>query len=552
MKALLRIPGLFAIALSLAGCFEGSTGGSETTNGLSGLLTDPDGRPVAGARVTLVPEDYNPVPGKDETVLRITRTDGAGRYAFAGVAAGTYNVEGRDTVRNLTLLVLGVRVDAASATAADKAARADGMLEAPGSVVIPFADRRLPAGAVAYIPGTTWYAPAAAGSVLLLEGLPPGEVALVRIGFLDSASDLAFTLLEDVSVKQGAVTALTPVESWRHSRPLVIDGGLLPAGESLAGYPVLLRLDAAGFDFSQAGPSGNDLRFARRKDGTRLPYQIEHWDPAAGTAAVWIRLDSLPPGRDSSVSMHWGREDAVDQSSGQAVFDTARGFASVWHLAETGNLDAGGYRDAASFSHATAVAPNPPSRIEAVAGRGKRFADGGGSLTAPMPRGFGGNGGFTVSFWMRFQADTRRQHVLRFGGDSLIVGFHFLIRPDTTAQFGPFDRTPDATPSEWQNHFSLKERVGRWIQVATTYDPATAKLTSYVDGAVAAVNDLPLLDIQAAGGVKVGGALNGIASEASLQGGLDEVRFYDRPLGAARIRADYETQKEGSAFLELK
>lgn len=546
MKAPL-LSGLIALALVIAGCFEGSTGGSETTNGLAGVIKDVEGAPVARARVTLVPEAYNPVPGKDETVLRTTLTDGAGRYAFAGVAPGTYNVEGRDTVRRLMLLIPGVRVEEAR----DKPVTADGILEAPGSILVPFADRVLPAGAVAYIPGTTWYTGAIPGSTLTLAALPPGRVPMVKLGFIDSAADLAYTLIEGVDVRPGAATAMTPVDAWRHSRSLDFDGRLLASGETLAGYPLLLRLRAPAFDFAQARPAGEDIRFAR-PDGTTLPYQIEHWDPVAGTAAVWIRLDSLPPGKVAVASMHWGREDAVDQGSGPAVFDTALEFSSVWHLAETENVDAGGYRDAASFAHATAVAPNPPSRIEAVAGFGKRFADGGGSLTAPMPLGLGGNRGFTVSFWVRFQADARRQQILRFGGDTLLVGFHFLIRPDTTAQFGPFDRTPDAEPSAWQNHFSLRPYVGRWIQVATTYDPAAAKLTTYINGEVAAVNDLPLLDIQAAGGVKVGGTVRDIAAEASLQGGLDEVRFYDRPLGQARIRADYETQKEGSALLEMK
>ena len=51
----------------------------------------------------------------------------------------------------------------------------------------------------------------------------------------------------------------------------------------MKGYPVLVALGADNFDFAQAQPQGQDVRFAT-PDGKLLPYAIERWDAAAKKA----------------------------------------------------------------------------------------------------------------------------------------------------------------------------------------------------------------------------------------------------------------------------
>ena len=77
-------------------------------------------------------------------------------------------------------------------------------------------------------------------------------------------------------------------EDWNHAGSLYLvttpEGADLPASALEENFPLLVRLDRDFFDFSQADPRGEDVRFS--SNGNPLAYQIESWDPAEGNAAV--------------------------------------------------------------------------------------------------------------------------------------------------------------------------------------------------------------------------------------------------------------------------
>jgi hypothetical protein len=55
---------------------------------------------------------------------------------------------------------------------------------------------------------------------------------------------------------------------------------------------LLLRLNKDSLDFSQVKAGGADLRFATAS-GVPMNYEIEQWDAAAKTAAIWILTRAL-------------------------------------------------------------------------------------------------------------------------------------------------------------------------------------------------------------------------------------------------------------------
>jgi hypothetical protein len=537
------LAGAALVAMSLwTGCFEGTTGGSETTNGLSGRILDGEGRPAGIVEVTLVPEAHRAPEGGPEGLLR-TRSDAQGNYRFRKLEPGAYNLEAGDSSRGLKLLHRGIRIG----NRPDSQAVLDASLAPSGTLRIPFADRRLPQGAIAWIPGTTWQARVQVGeaSMLDLPRLPAGPVPEVRVSAPDSAGG-SYVLADSLTVEPGGITDVPALAAWGHRKTLRLNLQGLPA-DSLGGHPVLLRLHAGNFDFSEAGPGGEDLRIAG-PDGVPLNHQIQHWDAAAREAALWVRLDSPSSvSGDTSLTLHWGRGDALDPSSGPATFDSTRGFSSVWPLRGS---DSSGLQDATGRFPLSPLPGDSSVADPGPAGSGRRFS-GTGGLTASMPRGFGGNASFTVSFWTRFEAAPRRQTLVRFGLATPLRGFHLLIRPDTTAQFGPFDSTPDATPSPAQNHFPVKAFLNRWVHVASVYNASTGTVTAYIDSKVMATNSLPALDVDAAAGVRLAVPLPG-ANETGLHGSLADVRFVARAVGAAWIKAEYETAREGGALLELR
>ena len=124
---------------------------------------------------------------------------------------------------------------------------------------------------------------------------------------------------------------------WQHSGSIWIlttpDGANLPSSTSENNFPALLRLSHEGFDFSQAKPHGEDLRFSG-KDGKPLAYQIEEWDPVAGKASIWIRIPSVKGNDRQEIKMHWGKPNASSESNGAAVFNKSNSYLSVWHMSD--------------------------------------------------------------------------------------------------------------------------------------------------------------------------------------------------------------------------
>ena len=116
-------------------------------------------------------------------------------------------------------------------------------------------------------------------------------------------------------------------------------------------FPVLVRLTASTFTFSQARANGEDVRFAKA-DGTPLPFEIERFDPVNDLAEFWVKVDTVY-GNDHAhfFVMYWGNASAPALSNGQAVFDTANGFVGVWHLKEGGTATR--YNSAQSSFNAT-------------------------------------------------------------------------------------------------------------------------------------------------------------------------------------------------------
>ena len=126
-------------------------------------------------------------------------------------------------------------------------------------------------------------------------------------------------------------------EDWKHSGSmyLVTDsaGADLPASAVEKNFPLLVRLNKEYFDFRQAKPQGEDIRFSSKSKP--LDYQIERWDVKRGEADIWVRIPSIKGKDQQEIQMHWGNEKVTGESNGEQVFRTTEGFAAVWHLGDT-------------------------------------------------------------------------------------------------------------------------------------------------------------------------------------------------------------------------
>ena len=131
------------------------------------------------------------------------------------------------------------------------------------------------------------------------------------------------------------VEASASYRDWKHSGSMWLlttpDGADLPADAKVEQFPVLVRLHRDFFDFAQAKPNGDDLRFSSNS-GERLAFQIEEWDVAKGVASVWVRVPLITGNSRQEIKLHWGNANAASESDGKAVFNESNGYLSVWHM----------------------------------------------------------------------------------------------------------------------------------------------------------------------------------------------------------------------------
>ena len=145
---------LVAGTLLEVSCGIGPHAGGASDHGnerVAGVVTAKGGIPVAGATVTLLPDDYNPVTDSLRVTSRSVVTDSSGRYEFDSLKAGIYAVCAHDDRSDVAGIVKGVIVDTKSDSGPDI------VLRATGSIYFPVDSTDLAVGMIIYLPGTERY-----------------------------------------------------------------------------------------------------------------------------------------------------------------------------------------------------------------------------------------------------------------------------------------------------------------------------------------------------------------------------------------------------------
>jgi hypothetical protein len=323
-------------------------------------------------------------------------------------------------------------------------------------------------------------------------------------------------------------TASAQYPGWQHAGSLNIlttpEGANLPASASEENFPLLVRLDKEWFDFKQAQASGEDVRFASAT-GTPLAYQIDSWDTAAGTAAIWLRIPSIKGNARQEIKMFWGKPGAASESSGKAVFNESNGYVSVWHLDDP-------VRDEVGTT--TAATDNGTTPAPGMIGRARHFdktkgIDCGKDI-ATYPSG---NSPHSSELWLRTdELDGGR--ILGWG----------VSKPNSIVQMG-FGRPPHIRMDCFYSLAGIKNDsilpIGEWIHVIHTYQPGDSRLyiNGRLDGSKTASN--VSLTVASPAEMKIGGA--------TYIGEMDEVRVSKVARSADWVKLQYENQKPMQTLL---
>lgn len=532
--------------LLLAACLDRVAGGgdaTETGNALAGTLVVEGGGAAAGARVLAVPEGHHPVLGGALPESLAAYTDARGRYRFKSLPPGRYNLQAFHPATGRRLLIRGL------ALGIDTIDRGKDVVGIPGSLSLQRPDWVAPAGGSIYVPGTAYALDLGKarmiGSRYHFDSLPPGILPQVR--FLSAGEDTADILLaQEPAVASGAATEVHPFAAWSSSARLFLNttASGIPLERDLRDFPLLVRLVAPYFDPAEARADGSDLRFAK-PDGTSLPYEIEAWEPGGVTA--WVRLDTLHAGRATQhITAHWGNPFASAPAGRPPVFDTAAGFAGVWHLSEEAadTVSDGLYRDA------TPAGNHGNDRIASrgrpgVAGPGHSFANGD-HIRVPRPTDAVRLArGYTLSAWFRSWPIQGK-----VGGEMISVGDSYGLRLGMNNRlqtfFWPVKPPPDGQPP-WYSVSTLGADFidGEWHLAMGTFDGGMLRI--YLDGREMASLAVPgPVDFKPDLNVTLGRHGQGPGFE--FTGDLDEVQIHSRARGSDWHRLSFENQKPGSGF----
>lgn len=160
--------------------------------------------------------------------------------------------------------------------------------------------------------------------------------------------------------------------------------------------------------------------------------------------------------------------------------------------------------------------------------------DGGGFMQTPEALDL--RGGFTIEFWARNTGGSAQGYVIGQGVPSPNQGLHVGFRGAgifTLAFYAQDINTARAYAD-----------IGAWHHWAVTYDPSSGEKLVYRDGRLeptvqAGDNDNPFYE--GTGPLLIGRGATG----DPFQGGLDELRVWDRPRTEAEIAADFDQTLDG-------
>lgn len=385
----------------------------------------------------------------------------------------------------------------------------------------------------------------------------------------------------NVELEAGESLELPPASTelalgWVHRARLVLEAP--DSGEGLVtDFPLLVRLSGASFPKDAQG-GGRDIRFAK-PDGSHLPHEIERWDSVSGRAEIWVRMDTVrtvQAGTDTGAPalwMYWGNPTVADASAGAEVYDSAAGYAGIWHMHQDPAGAPPQMQDAsAARNHGTAQGSAPQAGGEAAVGQGITF-NGTDQYVSTVDRQSDPDV-FTLSLW--FQATVTGGKIAGFEsnavGQSTYFDRHLWLDSAGHLRFGVFSPAPSvitAADSPYVRNVLLPgenpdrpdiERIlvspgtyadGGWHQVTAMLSPEGQSL--YVDGALAAA-DSRVTDGGAYDGYWRfgGGAMGNWVGRSDgdfYRGMIDEASVVLRARSPAWIRLAYLTQVPGAARL---
>ena len=342
----------------------------------------------------------------------------------------------------------------------------------------------------------------------------------------------AVALLNDLWQCDGGAAKKTTAEhkDWTHSGQIWLlttpEGASLPANAVVENFPVLVRLHQDYFDFSQAQPNGDDLRFFS-SHGESLPYQIDDWSPERGAASIWVRIPVIKGNSRQRLTVRWGNSNAASESNGRAVFSESNGFLSVWHMGDDVHDETGLLTTTDSGTTATS----------GMIGLARHFSGGKGMSAGEDISSYpAGASPHSTEVW--FRPERPNTTLIAWGNEEAQGKVVMQYRSPPHVQMDCYFSGGNVTGDS-------RIPAGEWTQIVHTYQKGESKI--YINGTLDGTNldrDSPLR-IRTPAKLWIGGWYNNY----DFVGDLDEVRVSSIVRSADWIKLQYENQKPNQSLV---
>ena len=530
----------YLVSVAMCVCTPMLAGGGSDTE-VSGRIVTVDGKGNPGTQVSLIPQAYN--PAFDSTLAQVaTRTtDADGNYRFEKITAGDYNLFAANAAQGTRLLRSNIKVDDSPVVVPPDS------LRKTATLVLPLPDSIIALSGYVYVQGTPLCRQICAGTdAVVFDSVP--QCTLAAVQFKTGSTGSAALLFANVVIGSSGTLVISPYDSWAHSAKITINTSAsgAPVTGPLAHFPLLVRLDASNFNFSQAKTGGADIRFSKA-NGRPLAFEIAHWDVALSQAVIWVSIDTIYGNSATQyVRMFWGNPAAVGASDANAVFDTAYGFAAVWHLEE----EKSGVGTPALYKDATPAAADGDDWISSVdqsgiVGCGHSFS-GSDKISTNSGVTEMATGSVTIAVWVNLAAA---------GGVICAKGKENMVQNGGEKQLYLGDGTPNGA-SGLRPSFSGKGNGSaiadkdvpldnRWhyLVFRWNWESGTAGTSAFfLDSAQTGITSTYTAAAKDNAGDMVSIGYNGIQY---LKGSLDELHISKTARSSDWILFSYENQKPG-------
>jgi hypothetical protein len=508
--------------------------GSEVTNGtVLGSLCNTNGSPAMYTKVKLIPSNYDPVKDGPMPDSLIDTTGVTGDFMFHVSDGGAFNIEGVQQNSGDRVLITDIMVHKRDTTTVPRS-----MIQKPGYLKVYLPSVALNDKGYLYCPGTTFWVGVVNGTAII-DSVPAGSIpVLCYVNKVDTSQN--HVIKTNFTVTPEDTSFITDNHAWSFSRKLYINTTSSGAevSSNVYSFPVLVRLSAGNFIFSQAKNGGDDVRFVKA-DGSHLTFEIERWDPVAQRAEIWVKVDTIY-GNDSThyITMLWGDSSATGSSKGAAVFDTASGFTAVWHLNTDCSDITTGKHDGTNFGATDTVG---------IIGGAKKFD---GSSYIQVPGLLGTPQSITLSAWVHLDS------TITFSQDIVSLGDAVALRADRVA--APYYGTEgffcskvsaSDTVHVFTNTGAFISKTG-WRYLTYTVDGARHFQSMYIDGIFqCSTNDINPINYSGLGPNTFLGTHGNKKTASYAFGCIDEARVCRVARSADWIKLCYMNQKQQDALV---